>query len=872
MMSTGSDNLKLQLEIADAIKRQTEGIKNYAQSYKTLNENVKLLKLYNADILVMKAEEEELMKKGTEESLAQAKILRETIADSEKQIKQLSAINKKLFSMKNLLRAGGNELKNQLLPSFSEIYNRANAIDKAIKNTVASMGIGSNQSKTLRDNIIGAAKTTATLGITTEMLTEAQGNYANETGRSMLLSEQTLVNMSELAKATNMSVGEMSALSGQMEAFGFGARQAITLVKDIRDVAEGQGVNSDKVIKSFQKNLGLLNKLNFKGGAKGMAKMVAYSEKFKVNMDTIASSAKAVWSPEGAIEAAASLQMMGGGFAALADPFQLMFDARNDPQKYLENITKSLDGIATYNKKGELVISTYEMQRLEEAGKALGISSTEMAEMAKQKTKMDKISGDMFGMSDDDKALLGGLATMGKQGSMVVNMVDKNDVRRDVLLKNMDIGNRKLLQQQIQTSKDLAIKNTTFDAAWKGLKEQLMVMGTDILIPLMDTLHPTITTLSEWLVSFGVFSKGLIKGFMELSTFGKVLTAAGVALVYGLGKGLMKVGMWIANGVSLAIGFNKYMKGKGLITKLLGGGGPSPGGFGQQGGSIGPAQPRSQSRMMSPKRMRALGKAASGAAKGMLAFGAAVLMIGGGIAIAALGLSQLVSSFSTLTGPQIGGALGAVVAVMGGFVTMVYLLASASVTAIGPLIALGFAMLLIGGGIAIAAYGISLMVDSFSNFFSVIGDGGSEVLLAGLGFAAMGVGIGLLTLSLLSLSTASLFALPGLLMLGAATAMVVGAATALDNAGGGEGISKAVTSINNVDMGKLNALKELSVAMSIWGAFGSKPIVIQMEVGGEIKLGGSNGETFDISELSPSQVTELKNLIFQRTEMDGNGG
>ena len=112
--------------------------------------------------------------------------------------------------------------------------------------------------------------------------------------------------------------------------------------------------------------------------------------------------------------------------------------------------------------------------------------------------------------------------------------------------------------------------------------------------------------------------------------------------------------------------------------------------------------------------IKKLGDAVKDTWKEMLAFGAAILMIGGGIAIAALGLSKLVESFQNLSGGQIAGALAALVIVGILFAGMLHILAGASLTAVGPMLALGLAFLLIGGGIALAAIGMSVLVGSFA--------------------------------------------------------------------------------------------------------------------------------------------------------------
>jgi len=97
----------------------------------------------------------------------------------------------------------------------------------------------------------------------------------------------------------------------------------------------------------------------------------------------------------------------------------------------------------------------------------------------------------------------------------------------------------------------------------------------------------------------------------------------------------------------------------------------------------------------------------------LAAIGFAIAMIGAGIYAASTGLATLVQSFNELT--NAGHALAAVGIVMGGFVAMVYILATASLVAFKPLLALGAAMALIGLGVLAAAFGMSLLVTAFGS-------------------------------------------------------------------------------------------------------------------------------------------------------------
>lgn len=146
-----------------------------------------------------------------------------------------------------------------------------------------------------------------------------------------------------------------------------------------------------------------------------------------------------------------------------------------------------------------------------------------------------------------------------------------------------------------------------------------------------------------------------------------------------------------------------------------------------------------------------IGRAATRSKNGLLALGATMLMIGGGIALAAVGLAELVKAFQGLTGEQVLGALGALIIIMGGFAIMINILAGASLTAIGPMLALGAAFLLIGGGIYLAAVGMAQLVQSFAGL-------GENAPIAALAVAALGLSMVLVTYALVGAIPAALAA------------------------------------------------------------------------------------------------------------------
>lgn len=121
--------------------------------------------------------------------------------------------------------------------------------------------------------------------------------------------------------------------------------------------------------------------------------------------------------------------------------------------------------------------------------------------------------------------------------------------------------------------------------------------------------------------------------------------------------------------------------------------------------------------------INAVGKALTKNIAGFVGFGFAIMLIGTGIAIAALGLAELAKSFSGLgdaAWPAAAAVVGFTVAfglLMFGLMALVTgpqaVLATA---AVGLLLAVGGAALLIGAGIALAANGMATFVSSIKGF------------------------------------------------------------------------------------------------------------------------------------------------------------
>jgi hypothetical protein len=834
------------------------------------------------------------------EILALTKEIENSTGEEKEELEQILAtqqqISKQLKKELSLTKAIGKEMGGAMLGALSKQTHLLSSglsmyydIDEKVRETSMSLGLSAGRMKQMSQSAQNVAGHYAAIGLSGQDAVEAQAAYSEEVGRTVMMSEKALKTVGDLGLKTGLGAKGVAEMAGQMEQFGMGSTVALDYISEVRDVSQAMGINSGKVLKKVQTNAKLLHKLNFKGGAKGLAKMAAYSEKFKISMDSVAASAEKVFSPEGAIETAASLQMLGGGFSKLADPFKLMFDARNDPEQYAKGIVDSLTGIAKF-KDGEFIVSAYELQRLEEAGKALGFSKEEMAEMAKQKAKMDKIGGSLMGFDKKDQELLSGMIEFDKNGKAIIG--DKN--LKDMKKQDLDI----LLQQQ-KTSEQNTKDAMSARQQWEAIGNQ-MIAAT---LPLMEWLNQFLEPITK-----------TISAFIEKTP--PWVAAIGAGLLIAVGK----VAEWYLKGYQMGLGFNAASEKGGMFKRLKN----FVTGKSKQSSVADSFKPRSVG--MDKAKGSSMGKQGGLMKKGgmnpgsMIKGAAAMVILAGALFVFAKALQEfdkLENGWETLamagvamvgltiglwalskipTANLIEGAFAMVV--MGAaFIPLAYglsllqglswdTLAMAGVALVGvtaAVLGLGAIMMsgvgaaaIILGAAALSIMGLSLMVfgaglamvvDPISKFIvslSEIGPMGTDLLMASVGIMALGG-------SLLFLGAAmAMGGWLGLLALGVAAESVGTAFNGID----GEGISQSVDAINNVDMEKINALKELSTAMSVWGMFGSKPIQVEMKASGSIALGDGTdtNASFDISKLSQSQLTELKNLIFQKQQVDSTGG
>ena len=317
----------------------------------------------------------------------------------------------------------------------------------------------------IRVTIASAVKNTAELGYTTEQYASLLSQISTNLQTNLDLSTAQLENFMLFADAASISAEEVGKLVVGFQDIGVGAEGALNEMEGMAKTARGYGVNVSQYMGVMAENLKLMNQYKFQNGVEGLASMVAKSQALRININTVTSLAEKFLDPEGAIDAAASLQMMGGELAKLGDGFQLMNLAQNDVEGLFDALVEATSASVSFNEEnGQFELSALEMRRLRATAKELGVDYNELAKgainFAERQEKLSQLDF-MPGINEEDKEFFASVGQLDKTGELKFS-VKRGD--QEVLVSATELTNdeiKGLRQQQIDdaaTSKDIAIQ------------------------------------------------------------------------------------------------------------------------------------------------------------------------------------------------------------------------------------------------------------------------------------------------------------------------------------------------------------------------------------------------------------------------------
>jgi hypothetical protein len=560
-----------QQEINSGLDSYIKALAKAKSIQESINTNIKIENEIKRKIATLtgqaQADEQEklrVLQKQTAELVDQGVILKDQLKDANK-------FKMTFGAMGATIAKGIGTLPGLFQNSFGKLKNYGLfEMDKAIKQSALDMGLVGARAKGLSTSIRESALKTTQWGMGVKELSKLQSSYSEELGRTVMMGNSGLKAISAMGVATGLGAEGAGKLTAEMSNQGLSAERTANFMKQTMNDSTKMGLNTSKVVKNIQNNMKLLNKYGFKGGVKGLAKMAQTTSKLGVDMNFVAGMAEKLFDIQGAVEMSAQLQVLGGEWAELADPFKLMYMARNDMQGLTEAVGEAAASSAHFNSEtGEFEISALEMHRLRKIAEQTGLEYDNLAKAGKNAAKFSKIKqqiGFSFGGGKEGKEIkdfLTSTAEMDEKGKAFIIDMQGDKQYLDKVSKDL-IKNQMIAKQELA---DRAKASITFDEKVTNLINMIKVTmmpivdGIDsVLGPLVEQFHDEkfTTELKELGKSIGEFVKfgaEMVKGVGE---FVLAIGPKSALALFLTGKAigwLFEKASWIANGLLLSQGF-----------------------------------------------------------------------------------------------------------------------------------------------------------------------------------------------------------------------------------------------------------------------------------------------------------------------------
>ena len=499
-------------------------------------------------------------------------------------------------------------------------------MDKAIRTSALSMGLMSKESEGFRGTMKDSAMDAALLGTSFDDLVKITADYTEQLGTNSMLTKEGVLAINDMAKGTTLGIEGATKMAAEFSVLGKDAESTRDSLQQMVIDGHAMGLNTSALTKNLLKNLNIINKYNFKDGIAGLEKMAKTATKLGLDMSAISPMADKLFNIEGAVEMSAQLQVLGGKWVALADPFKLMYEARNDMEGLTKSIGEAAAESASFAKDGSIQMSSLEMSRLRQVADQTGLAYDDLVTAGKRAFKMMKMGGEIDMKFQDPavKEFIENTAQFDKDKKAYINLDIGGKITKK-FLNQLDSSDAILIQQQIKqkdTLAEQAAASTTFDDQITALISNMKVYFLPVVEELNKNLKPA---LDNFVTAFKKGDWGTkLANFAD--TLGSVIGAIGKWVIEWpkLTLGLIGFGKvagwfidkltWISNGELLATGFNMGTSGGGgffdKVKSIFGMGGKGKaGGFEDVEGAAGAGS-------------KMLGRVGLGAGLGMAGYGA----------------------------------------------------------------------------------------------------------------------------------------------------------------------------------------------------------------------------------------------------------
>lgn len=475
----------------------------------------------------------------------------------------------KLLKIAKLLKGGIGGIFGGLSDLYGYLEGLAKEwgeFDDAAKKTARSIGLTREQAEQFRDSIIDAQIELGRLYNTSaKEITDFTEAVSKGYGRVMQLSKQAREDFAAIKMLVETTA--IQEMVKNMDAFGASVETSLAYMSLTREQAKKLGLNAAEAADKLSKNVNALSKFGFKEGISDIQQMTLWSQRLKVNFESIAAATKNFNTIQGAIENSAKIQMLGGEMSFnYMNPLEVMSEAMYDTKSFGERIADTVANMGTFDKgTGTVRIESWlDRAKIQHYAEALGMQVEELTNMANQQAKFHEIDSHISrALSEEQRQAVANMAQFNADANRW-EIVDALGNRYDV----ESIQNEGLLKQiaanTVSNDRDTNIKNIAGHvaqiASWShdearamiGFNEQQQgyeksiqasrAKATQTLgIPsLVDSIHSKVTdivTNQKVMISLimGMGALRFIKGFTSAKGVAKPLGKL-ISNVFKFGK------------------------------------------------------------------------------------------------------------------------------------------------------------------------------------------------------------------------------------------------------------------------------------------------------------------------------------------------
>lgn len=485
--------------------------------FESINKNVSSYVLAQKELLTIalniKKQNQKILEIENELTTAtgdRREILKAELEFNKQELKLLEAHERQLKRNKDLLSASVNSVKelgkeflkvgsnitgldlswqglaNGIKDSIKDMYN----LDKTIRLAEKSIGLNVGGFNTLRKSIEGINSDITILGVAPEELVKSYSDLTESLGRNISISTENFRELSLIAKGTGLELDGAVSIVEKLNGSGIGLKDSMKFVEKTTNAAKVNGINATKLLKTFTDNITKAQSFNFKNGLEGLKRMAIEAQKIKYDIQDTFNLADKLFEPEAAIDMAANLQILGGEFSKLADPFQLMYMARNDVEGLNKSIIDATKNTAVFNKEtGEFEIPAMELHRLKKVADATGLSFDNLKTSALESAKRTKVMTNAMQLSKTNQEFVASIAKMQKDANGKVEILVDTE-KGEKLISQLTNSEVELLKGRQRSLEETAKKSQGFDDMLKNVLNSLKVA----FLPLVSSVNNFLTS------------------------------------------------------------------------------------------------------------------------------------------------------------------------------------------------------------------------------------------------------------------------------------------------------------------------------------------------------------------------------------------